>query len=70
MVRSLILFALVLAQWPQFRGPDGNGVSRATGLPMTWSEQENVRWKIPIHGRAWSSPIVLGDQVWMTTATP
>jgi outer membrane protein assembly factor BamB len=60
----------VLAQWPQFRGPDGNGVSAATGLPVTWSEQDNIRWKVPIHGRAWSSPVVLGDQVWMTTATP
>jgi len=65
-----VVLALVVAQWPQFRGPDGNGVSKATGLPVTWSEQENVRWKVPIHGRAWSSPIVLGDQVWMTTATP
>jgi outer membrane protein assembly factor BamB len=70
MFRSLFMLALVVAQWPQFRGPDGNGVSRTTGMPVTWSEQENVRWKIPIHGRAWSSPIVLGDQVWMTTATP
>jgi len=70
MVRALIAFALLVAQWPQFRGPDGNGVSKATGLPVTWSEQDNVRWKVPIHGRAWSSPIVLGDQVWMTTATP
>ena len=65
-----LILVLLVAQWPQFRGPDGNGVSAATGLPITWSEQENVRWKIPIHGRAWSSPVVLGDQVWMTTATP
>ena len=65
-----VVLALLVTQWPQFRGPDGNGVSKATGLPVTWSEQDNVRWKVPIHGRAWSSPIVLGDQVWMTTATP
>jgi outer membrane protein assembly factor BamB len=69
MMRTLVL-ALVLLQWPQFRGPDGNGVSTATGLPIAWSETENVRWKTPIHGRAWSSPIVLGDRVWLTTATP
>src|SRR3954471_21834065 len=68
MVALALLF--VLAQWPQFRGPDGNGVSTAIGVPLTWSETENVRWKTPIHGRAWSSPIVLGSQVWMTTATP
>ena len=65
-----LIVALLLAQWPQFRGPDGNGVSSAAGLPLKWSETENVRWKTPVHGRAWSSPIVLGGQVWMTTATP
>ena len=66
----VLLVLLLLAQWPQFRGPDGNGVSRATGLPIRWSETENVRWKTPIHGRAWSSPVILGEQIWMTTATP
>jgi len=69
MIRALFLVAL-LAQWPQFRGPNGDGVSSATGLPLSWSETENVRWKTPIHGRAWSSPVILGNQVWMTTATP
>lgn len=68
---SLLLSALLtLGQWPQFRGPDGNGVSTNTGLPLTWSETQNVRWKTPIHGRAWSSPVVLGSQIWLTTATP
>ena len=66
----LLLTLLALAQWPQFRGIDGNGVSKNTGLPLTWSETENVRWKTAIHGRAWSSPVVLGKQVWLTTATP
>lgn len=55
--------------WPQFRGPHGDGVSDAKGLPVTWSETEHVKWKTPIHGRAWSSPVILGDQIWMTTAT-
>ncbi len=55
--------------WPQFRGPDGQGHSDATGLPLTWSESEHVKWKTPIHGKAWSSPVVLGNQVWFTTAT-
>jgi outer membrane protein assembly factor BamB len=71
MIRAILLAALVaLGQWPQFRGPDGNGVSTATGLPVTWSETENVRWKTAIHGRAWSSPVILGRQIWLTTATP
>lgn len=56
------------AQWPQFRGPDGMG--NAPGkLPVTWAEGTNVKWKTAIHGRGWSSPIVLGNQIWMTTAT-
>lgn len=55
--------------WPQFRGPTGQGLSTATGLPVTWSETENVKWKVPLHGKAWSSPVVLGEQIWLTTAT-
>src|SRR5262249_6873930 len=49
--------------------PEGNGCSTAKGLPLTWSETNHVKWKTPIHGRAWSSPVVWGDQVWMTTAS-
>ncbi len=54
--------------WPQFRGPDGQGHSDATGLPLTWSERENIKWKTPIHGRGWSSPVIWGGQIWLTTA--
>ncbi len=68
---ALLLVAfLAFGQWPQFRGLDGTGVSTNTGLPLTWSESQNVRWKTAIHGRAWSSPVILGRQVWLTTATP
>src|SRR6185295_20158100 len=56
--------------WPQFRGPEGNGLSDAKGLPLTWSEEKNVKWKTPIHGKAWSSPVIWGNQIWLTTATP
>ena len=55
--------------WPQFRGPDGDGHSDSQGLPLTWSETKNVKWKTAIHGKAWSSPVILGDQIWLTTAT-
>ncbi|HEX3998748.1 MAG TPA: PQQ-binding-like beta-propeller repeat protein [Pirellulales bacterium] len=55
--------------WPQFRGPDGQGHSDATGLPVRWSETQGVVWKTPIHGRGWSSPVVWGGQIWLTTAT-
>ena len=56
--------------WTQFRGPGGAGRSGGIGLPVAWSEHDNVRWKTPIHGKGWSSPVVWRDQVWMTTATP
>ena len=55
--------------WPQFRGPTGDGHSDSTGLPVKWSETEHVKWKTPIPGRGWSSPVVLGNQIWITTAT-
>jgi outer membrane protein assembly factor BamB len=57
------------AQWTQFRGSDGSGVAESEKLPLTWSETRGVKWKVAIQGRAWSSPIVLGKQVWVTTAT-
>lgn len=59
------------AGWPEFRGPWGNGHASAgpLGLPLTWSETENVRWKTPIPLQGWSTPVVLDGQVWLTTAT-
>jgi outer membrane protein assembly factor BamB len=60
--------ALAGDDWTQFRGPTGQGVSDSTGLPLTWSETENIVWKTPIPGKGWSSPVVLGNQIWMTTA--
>ncbi len=54
--------------WPEFRGPTGDGRSVATGVATTFSETENVKWKTPIHGKAWSSPVIWDDQVWVTTA--
>ncbi len=67
-------FALVAGRalagdtWPQFRGPDGDGHSDARGLPLTWSETNHVTWKIPVHGKAWSSPVIWGKQIWLSTA--
>ena len=55
--------------WPQFRGPGGDGSSDARNLPLTWSETNHIKWKTPIHGRAWSSPVIWDQQVWLTTAT-
>ena len=56
------------ADWPQFRGPGGQGHSDATNLPLTWSETENITWKVPVAGLGWSSPAIQGDQIWITSA--
>ena len=55
--------------WPQFRGPQANGRADAQGLPLRWSEKENVVWKTPIHDLGWSSPVIWNDTIWVTTAT-
>lgn len=67
---ALLVASAALAgdSWPQFRGPNGDGVSDAKGVPTKWSETENVRWKVPVHDKGWSSPVVWKDQVWVTTA--
>jgi outer membrane protein assembly factor BamB len=63
------------ADWPQFRGPTGDGHvpvpadKKAIGLPLRWSETENVKWKTELPLRGWSSPVVTGGKVWITTAT-
>src|SRR5438128_2077406 len=61
--------AMAAGEWPEFRGPTSDGHSSAVGLPLKWSETQNVRWKTPVHGRGWSSPAVWGNQIWVTTAT-
>ena len=56
------------SDWPQWRGPEGPGHAPTTGLPLHWSETNNVTWKTPIPGRGWSSPVIESNQIWMTTA--
>ena len=55
--------------WPQFRGPHADGSTGATGLPLTFGDTDHVMWQTPVHGKAWSSPVVWDRQIWMTTAT-
>ena len=82
MTRTLIVLWLALLNglsvcaeamnWPQFRGPRGDGTSSSTGLPLHWSDQSGgsgIKWKTAIHGRAWSSPVIWGPQIWVTSAT-
>ena len=54
--------------WPQWRGPDGSGISNEKNLPLEWSPSRNIKWKTPIEGRSHSSPIVWGNRVFLTTA--
>ena len=56
--------------WPQWRGPNGNGVSHSANPPITWSETENLRWKVPIPGHGHGTPIVWGDSIFLQTAIP
>ena len=54
--------------WHQWRGPDATGVAKLGEPPLQWSEEKNVRWKVPIDGRGSSTPIIWGDQVFLLTA--
>ncbi|MDR3183557.1 MAG: PQQ-binding-like beta-propeller repeat protein [Planctomycetaceae bacterium] len=68
------LFAGTLAaqeaeQWCRFRGPNGQGTAAAVGLPVKWSETENIAWKTAIPGTGWSSPIVWNDRIFLTSTT-
>ena len=60
--------SLSAAEWPEWRGPCGQGHAQATGLPASWSETNNVTWKTELPGRAWSSPVIEGKNIWLTTA--
>lgn len=68
-----IVFALVSSSalaadldWPRFRGPDGAGISAAAGVPATWSQDENLRWKIELPGAGTSSPVIVGGKIYLT----
>ena len=76
MIRNILLIHALFAatvhlcaaeNWPQFRGPGARGVASNRDLPDCWSATDNVRWKTEIPGRGWSSPIVWGNRVFLTT---
>jgi outer membrane protein assembly factor BamB len=70
LVLLLIAGASALLQaedWPQFRGPTGQGHATERGLPLEWSETKNIIWKTPVPGLGWSSPVVANGRVWLTT---
>jgi outer membrane protein assembly factor BamB len=78
LLQAALLYALFLQSnsavaqklaWPQFRGPDSNPVGTHARLAEHWSKTENVEWSQAIPGRGWSSPIVTGGRVYLTTVT-
>ncbi|HUR47171.1 MAG TPA: PQQ-binding-like beta-propeller repeat protein [Candidatus Saccharimonadales bacterium] len=74
--QRVLFFVLLLSSlvaraenWPRFRGPTGQGLSSERSLPTVWTAESNVLWKTAIAGEGWSSPIVWGDKVFLTSAT-
>ena len=57
------------SNWTHFRGANLDGISTDNQVPVVWSDTTNVIWKTEIRGKGWSSPVVYGNQVWVTTAT-
>jgi len=68
---AISLASVSAGNWPQFRGPDGQGHCSEATVPLNWSctNDHNIAWKTPIPGDSWSSPVVWGNQVFVTTAT-
>ena len=55
--------------WNEFRGPQGNGISNAVNLPVEFDEAKNVRWKLAIPDKGWSSPVIWENEIWLTTGS-
>jgi outer membrane protein assembly factor BamB len=56
--------------WTHFRGSDLSGISSTSKAPLKWSDSSSVKWKTTIHGKGWSSPVIYGNQIWVTSANP
>jgi outer membrane protein assembly factor BamB len=76
-MKKAVFAALIIAtfihtaradNWPEFRGPTGQGISTAAGVPIRWSASEGIAWKQPIPGTGWSSPVLVDGRIYLTTA--
>src|SRR5215471_9344166 len=75
--RRLVTVVLVLlpaplalaGDWPQFRGPNGSGISEEKGLPIEWGKDKNIRWKAPLPGQGHSNPVIAGGKVFVTASS-
>jgi len=66
---QLSLRSAAAADWPEFRGPTGQGLASATNVPLHWSATSNVAWKVALPGDGWSSPVLVNGRIYLTTAT-
>ena len=72
-MRYLLLLQLVLGylgDWPRFRGPNSDGHVQMDRVPVEWSDTNNIEWRVPIAGLGWSSPVVVDNRIYLTTAIP
>lgn len=68
---SLLAFQVAVAgDWGQFRGPTGQGTADAQGVPLHWTATDQVEWKVELPGQGWSSPVIVSDRLYLTTAVP
>ena len=66
---SVFLSSFVLAkEWTKFRGPSGDGHVTVKSIPSKWSNTENIKWKVPVPGKGWSSPVISADKIYLTSA--
>ncbi len=74
MIRHLFFFAAcanaLAGDWPQFRGPAGDGHSPAKNVPTEWSKTSNIAWRVEPPGKGWSSPVVVDGCIYLTAAVP
>lgn len=66
---SIRIFAQTDNNWTHFRGSELNGIAQGDNYPLHWNDSINIRWSTPVEGRGWSSPVIYGRQVWLTSAT-
>src|SRR5688500_12890312 len=65
---TFVASSALAEDWPQWREPAGQGIGSSRPTPTRWSETENVAWKTPLRGKGCSSPVILGEEIWLTTA--
>src|SRR5438128_408505 len=70
LLSGLATCSLPALDWPEFRGPTGQGISEAKDVPLKWSGSENVVWKTAIPGSGWSSPVLVNGRLYVTAAVP